>query len=117
MNNAERASLKKISRKVDALLGRSDLSLGLRKSLRSISLSLASLEKPEIRSTPAEMSLSTRELEVLEAMANGRSASAIATMLYLSPATVKTHIASIYRALNVTSRASAIAKARAAGLI
>ena len=57
-------------------------------------------------------SLSPRELEVLNVLATGKSAKEIARQLYLSEPTVKTHLANIYRKLEVNNRISAVAVAR-----
>ena len=56
--------------------------------------------------------LSARELEVLTILATGRSTKEIAKELYLSEPTIKTHLASIYRKLEVNNRISAVAVAR-----
>jgi DNA-binding CsgD family transcriptional regulator len=49
--------------------------------------------------------LSQREREVLAQVAAGRSNKAIAEELYVSPNTVKTHVASLLRKMNVHTRA------------
>lgn len=56
---------------------------------------------------PAEVleKLSTREAEVLRLIARGHSNKETATALEISPATVDTHIRSIYRKLSINSRA------------
>jgi DNA-binding NarL/FixJ family response regulator len=56
--------------------------------------------------------LSARELEVLTILATGRSTKEIAKELYLSEPTIKTHLASIYRKLEVNNRISAVVVAR-----
>ena len=56
--------------------------------------------------------LSSRELEVLTILATGKSTKEIAKQLYLSEATIKTHLASIYRKLEVSNRISAVTVAR-----
>ena len=56
--------------------------------------------------------LSSRELQVLNALATGKSSREIARELYLSEATVKTHLSNIYRKLEVNNRVSAVAIAR-----
>lgn len=56
--------------------------------------------------------LSSRELEVLTILATGNSTKEIARQLYLSEATIKTHLASIYRKLEVNNRISAVVVAR-----
>jgi DNA-binding NarL/FixJ family response regulator len=57
-------------------------------------------------------SLSPRELEVLNVLATGKSTKEIARQLFLSEPTVKTHLANIYRKLEVNNRISAVAVAR-----
>jgi DNA-binding NarL/FixJ family response regulator len=52
--------------------------------------------------------LTNRENQVLRLMAEGLSNSEIAAALFLSPATVKTHINRIFRKLGVSSRVQAI---------
>ena len=61
--------------------------------------------------------LSRRELEVLEYLASGTSAAAIARELHVALPTVKTHIASIYRKLGAGNRSQAIRNAFARGLL
>ncbi|MFE6736394.1 LuxR C-terminal-related transcriptional regulator [Microbacterium sp. NPDC057650] len=61
--------------------------------------------------------LSRRELEVLTLLPTGLSAAEIASELFISVNTARTHIKSIHRKLDVTSRADAVATARRAGLI
>ncbi|TCI97621.1 hypothetical protein E0W78_11250 [Aeromicrobium sp. IC_218] len=61
--------------------------------------------------------LTARELDVLHALAQGGTNHAIASALFLSENTVKTHLASIYRKLEVDRRAKALAVARVRGLL
>ncbi|NNC11925.1 response regulator transcription factor [Planctomonas sp. JC2975] len=67
--------------------------------------------------SPAELrvrhpQLTAREAEVLALVADGRSNAEIATSLYVSVATVKTHINAVFAKLQVRDRAQAIALAR-----
>ena len=55
-----------------------------------------------------DFQLTARELEVLALLPTGATASAIGSMLFLSEATVKTHLANIYRKLGATNRAQAV---------
>jgi len=55
--------------------------------------------------------LSTREREVLALLADGMRNAEIATRLYLSPSTVKTHVSRIMAKLNVSTRTEAAALA------
>ena len=66
------------------------------------------------RDTP---SLSERERQVLEMIAEGLSAPEIGRRLYLSPATVKSHLQSLYDKLGVSDRAAAVAEAMRSGLL
>jgi len=61
--------------------------------------------------------LSERELEVLQLIAAGKSNRRIATELFVSVGTVKTHINNIYRKLDAHSRTQAVARARELNLI
>ncbi|MET7389577.1 response regulator [Streptomyces sp. NPDC005529] len=66
--------------------------------------------------TPAA-ALSRRELEVLELVKDGLSNQQISKKLFLSQATVKSHLVHIYAKLGVDSRTSAVAAATERGLI
>jgi len=61
--------------------------------------------------------LTARELEVLEILPTGDTVTQIATRLFVSEATVKSHLAAIYRKLKVANRDKAINAARLAGLL
>ena len=60
-------------------------------------------------------SLSPRECDVLDHLASGLAADAIAEQTYLSVATVRTHIQAILRKLGVNSQLAAVALAHGAG--
>jgi LuxR family transcriptional regulator, maltose regulon positive regulatory protein len=61
--------------------------------------------------------LSERELEVLQLIAAGKSNRQIASELFVSVGTVKTHINNVYRKLDARSRTQALARARELNLI
>src|SRR5215204_4236665 len=61
--------------------------------------------------------LSERELEVLQLIAAGKTNRQIATELFVSVGTVKTHINNVYRKLDAHSRTQAVARARGLNLI
>lgn len=61
--------------------------------------------------------LTAREREILVLMADGLSAPAIGERLYLSPATVKTHMGHMYEKLGVSDRAACVAEAMRRGLL
>jgi len=60
--------------------------------------------------------LSHRELLVLAEVEKGSTVAGIATALFISPNTVKTHLRRLYRKLGVTTRTDAIRKAKSLGL-
>ena len=60
---------------------------------------------------------SAAELAVLRYLATGLSQREIGVRLYISMNTVKTHVRELYRKLDVTSRADAVARAEALGLL
>lgn len=61
--------------------------------------------------------LSARELEILRLLAKGLSNQELARELFISEATVKTHLVHIFQKLNVDSRTAALTKALAEGII
>ena len=61
--------------------------------------------------------LSQRELEVLELVAAGSTNREAAAALFISEATVKTHLLHIYAKLGVGDRAAAVAEAFNRGLL
>ena len=67
-------------------------------------------------SRPAE-ALSPREIEILRALATGAGNRELARRLFISEATVKTHLVHIYQKLGVENRTAAIAAARGRRLI
>ena len=62
-------------------------------------------------------SLTQRETQVLQKLADGLSAGDIGLELFITQATVKTHLASIYRKLESKNRIQAIIVARKNGLL
>ncbi len=66
---------------------------------------------------PAREPLSQRELEVLALVARGSTNRDAASRLFISEATVKTHLLHIYAKLGVNDRAAAVAEAFEQGLL
>jgi len=62
-------------------------------------------------------SLSTREVEILELVAAGNTNREAAARLFISEATVKTHLLHIYAKLGVSDRAAAVAEGFKKGLL
>jgi DNA-binding NarL/FixJ family response regulator len=75
--------------------------------------------RPERNSAPpaALADLTTRELEVFKEVAKGRSNAEIATALYISETTVKTHVAHILMKLDLRDRIQAVVLAYESGLL
>ncbi|MFC3897588.1 response regulator [Lentzea rhizosphaerae] len=66
---------------------------------------------------PALEPLSARELDVLALVAKGSTNRAVAAALFISEATVKTHLLHVYAKLGVSDRAAAVAVAYERGLL
>ena len=62
-------------------------------------------------------SLTQRELEVLQLLAEGATNSEISRRLYISPKTTKNHLAAIFQKLDVTNRTHALVRAVVMGLV
>ncbi|MEL6544238.1 MAG: response regulator transcription factor [Myxococcota bacterium] len=60
----------------------------------------------------ASLGLTDRELEVLHLLADGHSNKEIASALFVSPNTIKTHLSHLYGKLEVTRRTQAVQRAR-----
>ena len=71
----------------------------------------------QMRAASDRPPLSPREREVLVLIAEGLSAPDIAKRLHLSPATVKSHLQTLYEKLGVSDRAAAVASAMRGGLL
>lgn len=65
----------------------------------------------------ARLGLSDRELEVLQLMADGLSNQEIASRLFLSVNTIKTHSSNIFEKLDVSRRTQAVEQARRLNII
>jgi DNA-binding CsgD family transcriptional regulator len=74
-------------------------------------------EEPRTQPVPLTDPLSEREREVLGLLASGKTNREVAAELYVSPGTVKAHVASIYRKLGAHNRAEMLKKARTLGLL
>ncbi|GAA4526720.1 response regulator [Nonomuraea ferruginea] len=97
---------------------RDDLIRAVRTAARGesvLSPSVATRLVGQVR-TPADP-LSARELEVLDLIAQGTTNREVAARLFISEATVKSHLLHIYAKLGVNDRAAAVAVAFRRGLI
>jgi DNA-binding NarL/FixJ family response regulator len=98
---------------------RGDLLRAVRAAARgeaALSPSVATRLLGQVRA-PAQEPLSQREFEVLELVARGATNREAAAKLFISEATVKTHLLHIYAKLGVSDRAAAVAEAFQRGLL
>jgi LuxR family maltose regulon positive regulatory protein len=79
---------------------------------RELEQALARADQGEVLASPSEA-----ELAVLRLLTSELSARDIGGQLFLSANTVHTHTRAIYRKLGVNSRAEAVARATALGLL
>ena len=82
----------------------------------ALSPSVATRLLSQVRA-PAQEPLSQREVEVLELVARGATNREAAAKLFISEATVKTHLLHIYAKLGVSDRAAAVAEGFQRGLL
>jgi DNA-binding NarL/FixJ family response regulator len=80
---------------------------------RVLSAALAS----KLGGREAAPALSARELEVLQLLVDGRKNREIAKALFVSEATVKTHLLHVFEKLGVKDRTAAVTRALALGLV
>jgi DNA-binding NarL/FixJ family response regulator len=77
--------------------------------LSAVSGSETFITRGDIKAVPKrDFGLTAREIEVLSLLPTGATALAIAGVLFLTEATVKTHLAAIYRKLDAANRAQAV---------
>lgn len=79
--------------------------------------SVASRADVAPRRQPSAVRLSARETDVLRSISRGASNKEAARELDLSPSTVRTHVESVFRKLECSTRAAATLKASALGLL
>lgn len=99
------------------LAGGSPLSAGVAKTVLE---AVRQLDDDAARSpglTPAQVGLTPREHEVLACLVEGKSYKAVASELGISIDTVRSHIRSVYRKLQVHSVSEAVGRALREGLV
>ena len=87
---------------------------GIRRSIRTTSGRSRSVSRMR---RPGEEALTAREIEVLELVARGSSNADIAGALFISEATVKTHLLHVFAKLGVDDRTAAVVAALERGII
>ena len=100
-----------------AAVGRSALSPTVTTRLLGAARSAGQSAAGAPRGAHVPVSLSPREREVLAAVSRGLSNSQIGVELYITEATVKTHLLRAYAKLGVDSRAAAVTEALRRGLL
>jgi DNA-binding NarL/FixJ family response regulator len=80
-------------------------------------LELGRFARQARESSEIDASLTSREREILELLAEGLTMQQIGRRLDISPRTVETHVANLYRKLAVRSRVQAVSRAASLGLI
>lgn len=75
------------------------------------------MDEVQLRAVDDRPVLTPREQEILRLIADGLSAPQVAQQLFLSTATVKTHLQHLYEKLGVSDRAAAVAVAMRRGLL
>ena len=70
-----------------------------------------------VNSRAFKATLTTRELEILSLLPTGLSGEELSTKLFITEATLKSHLNAIYRKLQVRNRSGAVSEARRRGLI
>ncbi|MFG3685504.1 response regulator transcription factor [Micromonospora sp. CB01531] len=98
---------------------RTDLAGAVRAAARGetvLAPSVATKLVQQVRS-PAQPPLSAREIDVLRLVARGLTNAEIGTALFISEATVKTHMYRVFTKLDVTDRTAAVTTAMARGLL
>jgi LuxR family maltose regulon positive regulatory protein len=72
--------------------------------------------RPSVSNQPLVESLTNRELEILDLLAQRLRNKEIAAKLFISPKTIKKHLDNIYRKLNVNTRQQAVDKSQKLGI-
>ncbi len=109
--------LAEVSFRIDETIGLNSTSPKTRESLRTIRSSVTQLIEKSRQLREEKYELTNREKDVLAILATGASVKEICQTLFLSQATVKSHLGSMYKKLVVTNRVEAINKAKALGLL
>ncbi|RDY59271.1 response regulator [Flagellimonas nanhaiensis] len=86
-------------------------------SIAKKTLNLLRNPEVELKKEKSDVTLSLREVQVLEQLATGISYVQIAENLFISPATVRKHIENIYKKLQVHNKLEAVQKAKRDRLI
>lgn len=100
-----RSAITEINGYIDQMHNRNSAITDLRELLNFPKNFLESENSPKL----TQQTLTKREREILALLPKGATAKAMASELFLTEATIKTHLASIYRKFEVVNRTQAIA--------
>jgi DNA-binding NarL/FixJ family response regulator len=98
-------------------VSRQDLAQAIRAAARGETVLAPSVAAKLMSRMRSPVDLSLREIEVLRLVAQGSTNAEIGRELFISEATVKTHLLNIYAKLGVSDRAAAVAEAFNRGLL
>lgn len=117
-----RSLLREVSSELNSIRLDSDIAIKAKlasiknKSLMAnVELDLSSTN--DIKALVNNKKLTKKELEILALLPEGQSIKEIAASLFLTEATIKTHLTSIYKKLGAANRTQAIASAKKCGLL
>ena len=120
--SSDRSLLREVSNELNLIRFDSDIAIKARlagivnKSLRA-NVKLVFNTKSDIQALINNEKLTKKELEILTLLPEGQSIKELAASLFLTEATIKTHLTSIYKKLGAANRTQAIAKAKKSGLL
>ena len=117
MLSMRKTPLLSVSAPRPAILGVEDVYRAIAEFLGDTGPMPTTSEIVPIAATPPVETVSQRELEVLRLLSTGRSNQEIADELVITLGTVKTHVQSIYRKLEVRNRTRAVARGRELNLL
>ena len=109
--------LAEVSFRLDETIGLNSTNAQTRESLRTIRSSVTQLIDRSRHLREEKFELTNREKDVLVILASGASVKVICETLFLSHATVKSHLANAYRKLGVTNKVEAINRAKELALL
>jgi DNA-binding NarL/FixJ family response regulator len=78
---------------------------------------LGRLARQARESSGVRATLTEREMQILELVSRGLTVKQVASRIGLSPRTVETHVAKLYRKLGVRNRVQAVSRAAALGIV
>jgi DNA-binding NarL/FixJ family response regulator len=109
--------LAEVSFKVDESIGLNSTNSDTRESLRKIRASLTEIIEKSRNLRDEKFEVSPREMDVLHHLASGLGVREISEELFISQATVKSHINNLYRKLGTKNKIETVNRARKLSLL